>query len=151
MAGEFFVREFMTVPASSLQQSDSLLEAVLLMRRSGFRHIPIVDGDAVVGIITERDIGRVAPSVLGKISPQEYNELFEKTRLEKVMTRDPVTVAPAMSMVDAVTILHQRKYGCLPVVENGRLIGILTVTDVLAMFVQLLGSNSAAPALRDVL
>lgn len=132
MGEELLVRDYMTAPATSIDVKEArLLDAALIMRRSGFRHLPIVDGEKLVGIITDRDIHRYAPSMLTKMSQEEYNAIFENTPLERVMTRDPLSVTPSSQVREAVSILHERKLGCLPVVENGKLVGIVTVTDML--------------------
>ena len=83
-----------------------------------------------------------APSLLGNITPEEYNAIFENTPLERVMTRNPLTVTPATPLREAAGLLHQRKLGW-PVVEDGRLVGILTVTDMLAVLLGFL--NDATP------
>ncbi len=139
MPEELLVRDYMTAPASSIDVKEArLLDAALIMRRSGFRHLPIVDGEKLVGIITDRDIHRYAPSMLTKVSQEEYNSIFENTPLERVMTRNPLSVTPSSPVREAVSILHERKLGCLPVVENGKLVGIVTVTDMLNLLNQIL-------------
>lgn len=145
MPREYTVRAFMTSPVASIPQDSTLLEAALLLRRTGIRHLPVVDGDRLVGIITDRDINRLSPSLLMKISPEEYNSIFENTPLAKVMTRNPISVSPGTSIRAAAQILQERKLGCLPVIEEGRLVGIITVTDMLGVLVQLL-SDVPAPA-----
>lgn len=143
MREEHVVRDCMISPATFLLDANSLLDAILLMRRSGFRHLPVVNGERLVGIITERDVFRLAPSMLVKPSALEYNALLEDTPLAKVMTRNPITVTPDSRVLDAVSILYYKKVGCLPVVENGRLIGIITVTDMLGLLLQMLGGAVA--------
>lgn len=133
MSDEYLVRDFMTSPAKSISREARLLDAALVLRSTGFRHLPIVEGERLVGIITDRDVSRCAPSLLSKITPDEYNAIFENTPLERVMTRNPLTVAPTTPLREAATILHEKKLGCLPVVEDGRLVGILTVTDMLGV------------------
>jgi acetoin utilization protein AcuB len=145
MPHDFTVREFMTAPATSVPLDSRLLDAALILRRTGFRHLPIVDGDRLVGIITDRDIHRFSPSLLGRITPEEYNAIFENTQLERVMTRDPVTVTPDTPLIDAATILHDRKLGCLPVVEGGKLAGIITVTDLLGVLQRMLKDGDDIP------
>jgi len=141
MRQEFVVRDFMTSPATSISKDARLLDAALLLRSSGFRHLPVVDGeDRLVGILTDRDIQRLSPSLLSNVSPEEYNAVFENTPLAKVMTRNPRAVSPETPIREVVTLLHDHKLGCLPVVENGRLVGILTVTDMLGLLNRLLES-----------
>jgi acetoin utilization protein AcuB len=137
----FLVRDFMASPATTLPYGASLFEAAVLLRRTGFRHLPVVDGERLVGIITDRDISRLAPSVLEAITQEEYNAILQNTVLEMAMTRDPIAVPPDTPVVDAVAILHHKKLGCLPVVEGERLVGIITVTDMLGLLHQLLGGK----------
>ncbi len=144
---DLLVRDFMTSPASSIEADSRLLDAALALRRSGFRHLPIVRGEKLVGIITDRDINRYAPSLLGNISQEEYNAIFENTPLERVMTKDPLFTTPDTPIGKVVATLHNRKLGCMPVVEDGRLVGIVTVTDMLRLLHQLVtGSNSVDPS-----
>ena len=145
MNDEYLVRDFMTAPAKSISHSARLLDAVLILRSTGFRHLPIVDGEQLVGLITDRDIQRFAPSLLRRITQEEYNEVFENTSLERVMTRNPLTVTPATPLREAAALLHEKKLGCLPVVEDRRLVGILTVTDMLGVLLRLLTRSAAQP------
>jgi len=107
-----------------------------------------VNGDRVVGLISDRDVHRFAPSLLAKITPEEYNAIFENTPLERVMTRDPVTVTPDTPLHEAVEMMRQKRLGCLPVVEDGRLVGIITKADLLQILHGLLtglGTLKSAP------
>lgn len=148
MSKEYLVRDFMTSPVRSLPVDARLLDAALILRSTGFRHLPIVDGERLVGIITDRDVHRFSPSLLGKITQEEYNAIFENTPLERVMTRNPLTVAPTTPLREAASILYEKKLGCLPVVEDGRLVGILTVTDMLGVLLRFL--TSATPQASPV-
>ena len=144
MAEKFLVRDFMTQSVMTLPKTASLLEAALLLRSAFFRHLPVVDGEKLVGIVTDRDISRLAPSMLEKTTPEQYNAILEGTTLERVMTRDPLTVTPDTSLVDAVALLHRKKLGCLPVVEKEKLIGIITVSDMLGALHRFLGGQVAS-------
>ncbi len=137
----FLVRDFMTGPVTSMSHTASLFEAAVMLKRTGYRHLPIVEGERLVGIITDRDVSRLAPSLLEKITQEEYNAILQNTPLELVMTRDPVTTTPGTPVLDAVAILHHRKFGCLPVVEGERLAGIITVTDMLGLLYRFLGGK----------
>ena len=138
MAEEFFVRDFMSSPVTTVPHDANLLEAALTLRRTGFRHLAIVDGEKLVGVITDRDIARYAPSMLTNISPEEYNAFFENTPLERVMARNPITVEPGTPVREVVKILHNRKLGCVPVVEGEKLVGIVTVSDMLSFLHRLI-------------
>jgi acetoin utilization protein AcuB len=139
------VRDFMTTDLTTLQETDALLEATLVFATSTFRHLPILREKKLVGVVTERDLKHYTPSVLSGIPPEEYNRLMETTPLSKIMTRDPATIAPDNSVFDAVQILYDRRIGCLPVVENGELKGIITTTDMLKLLVVLLKEKGMVP------
>jgi acetoin utilization protein AcuB len=83
MNNEYLVRDFMTAPVTSISHDARLLEAALTLRRTGFRHLPVVQGERLVGIISDRDVHRLAPSLLSKITAEEYNAVFENTPLER--------------------------------------------------------------------
>ena len=142
------VRDYMSSQPETLNADNTLLDAVLLLRRAGLRHIPIVEDNRLVGILTDRDVARFAPSMLLPLSPQEYNRVFEETLITKVMTRDPISTAPDAPLAEAVRLLHQNRLGCLPVIEKGQLVGIITTNDMLRALHDLIDSpeNSSPPA-----
>ncbi len=138
------VRNYMTTKVSTLSEKGFLLDAALLIRRTGKRHVPVLGEDgAVVGIVTDRDVSRMAPSLLGRVTPEEYNAVFEATPITRAMTRNPITVTPDTSMRVAVSTLYSKKIGALPVVESGKLVGIVTVTDALGLLNELLSEETA--------
>jgi acetoin utilization protein AcuB len=133
------VRNYMTPVVSSLRDDVHLLDAALLIRRTGKRHVPVIDHEGrVVGIVTDRDVARMAPSLLGSITPEEYNAIFEMTPITRAMTANPITVTPETKMREAVAVLCAKKIGALPVVENGKLVGIVSRSDALGLLNQLL-------------
>ncbi len=118
------VRKIMTVRPETVRPEDSIESARTRMERGGFRSLPVLDGDGrLVGIITSRDVLR-------------YAHALPSTRVDHAMTRDPITIAPDASAEDCATTLLAHKFGGLPVVEDGRVIGIVTSTDVLRAFVR---------------
>ena len=125
------VRDYMTAEPETLEVSHSLLDAVLLLRRANLRHIPILEGGRLVGVLTDRDVARFAPTMLLPLAAQDYNRVFENTPVEKVMTRNPVSTAPDAPLTEAVEMLYKNRLGCLPVLENGRVVGIITKADML--------------------
>jgi len=139
------VRDFMTTDLTTLQEEETLLDAALIFARSTLRHIPILRGNKLVGIVTERDVKHYTPSILSGITPEQYNELMESTPLSKIMTRDMVTIRPEQSVFQAAQILYDRRIGCLPVVADGDLKGIITTTDMLKLLVHLLTEKGVAP------
>lgn len=139
------VRDYMTTKVTTLSDDARLLDAALLIRRTGKRHVPIVDGTGrVVGIISDRDVSRMAPSMLAKMTPEEYNAVFESTPITVAMTRNPIMVSPETPIEDAVSILYTKKIGALLAVESDKLVGILTVSDMLGLLNELLSKQESA-------
>jgi len=138
MSDSNLVRDIMSSSLTPLPLVSSLLDAAIAMRRSSLRHLPILDGERLVGIITERDVQRCAPSLLSNVTQEEYNSIFENTPIERVMLRDLVTVAPDASVRDALALMLDRRVGCLPVIEGERLVGILTRSDLMNLLMKFL-------------
>jgi acetoin utilization protein AcuB len=117
-----------------------LSEAAKLMRAQKIRHLPVVDGAGrLVGIVTARDLRQAlfAPAVHDEHT--DVPTLLEALSVADVMTRGVMSIRPATSIRDAARLMYERKLGALPVVERERLVGILTETDVLRAFQELLG------------
>ncbi len=127
---ELHVKDYMTPNPETLSPEDRLLDAELLVRRAGIRHMPVVSENRLVGLLTERDIRRYAPSILHS-SPEEYNEIFENTLVGKVMTKQVTTIGPETPLTEAAAQLYAQHRGCLPVVDGERVIGIITRRDIL--------------------
>jgi len=125
------VEQHMTRPVMTLAEEQSLRDAIALMQRHRIRHVPVVTSDRVVGILTDRDVKRATPSLLTGVSQEEFDRVLNETHVGQVMTRNPFTVTPSTSLRDAVKILLDRRFNAVPVVEAGRLVGILTATDLL--------------------
>ena len=132
------VADRMTREVKSLKESDALREAMDLMQRHRIRHLPVTVEDRVVGIVTDRDLKRATPSLLSGIDQEQYDKVLQETRVGQVMTRNSYTVTPSMPLKDAAKVLVDRKFGALPVVEDGRLVGIITGIDMLRAFYELL-------------
>lgn len=143
------VRDYMTTSVTTLPDDGKLLDAALLIRRTGKRHVPIVSVETgkVVGIISDRDVSRLAPSILSKQSQEEYNQVFENTPITMAMTKNPLSIEPSAPIQEAVQILYTKKIGALLAVENGELKGILSVSDMLGLLNELLsGGNKSSDA-----
>lgn len=122
----------------ALQAGQHLREALLVMRKNSIRHLPVLEEGKLVGILTDRDVTRATPSAMSGADLETFNNVVDSTLIKQVMTRNPYAVTPSTPLRDAVKVLHDRKYGALPVVEGGRLVGIITVMDLLKDFMVLL-------------
>lgn len=119
----------------------SLAQARRLMRDNRIRHLPVVSGLRLVGLVTDRDLRNASPSQATTLSKGEINYQMDTTPIETCMTRDLVTLRPEDDMVEGAKRLLQGPFGCLPVVERGQLVGIVSEIDLLRGFVA-----AAAPA-----
>ncbi len=143
---EYLVRDVMSAPAVTIAPSAPLLDAALLLRGNSIRHLPVLEGDQLVGLLSDRDIQRCAPSRLVPITEEAYNSVFANTTVEQVMTRDPQTVSSGETLLAAIALMQQAKCGCLPVVDNGALVGILARGDLIDALQRLLEGKTAARA-----
>ena len=128
------VGDYMSRNPTTMTPTASLLDAAVLMRSSGFRDIPIVSDGQLVGMISDRDIARLTPSMLLPHSAAEHNQVMEQTIIGKVMTRNPMTTTPEMPLVQAAEMFVGGKLGSMAVLDNGELVGIITVRDMLRAF-----------------
>lgn len=128
---DYVVGDVMTKEVVSVSPSTMLLDAALLMRASALRHLPVIEEGRLVGILTERDVQRCAPSRLIPITEESYNAVFAETTVARVMTREPKTVSRKTPLREAIAVMQQARYGCLPVVDNEAVVGILTRGDLI--------------------
>jgi len=112
----------------------SLAEVQRLMRDNNIRHVPVVSGNRLAGIITDRDLREAAPSPATTLTRGEIAYQMATTPIKTCMTTDVVWISPDITMVDAARVLMQRKIDCLPVVDNGILVGVVTAIDCLHAF-----------------
>ena len=132
------VRDWMTPEPYTLTDEDVVKTAVQHLLSAGIRHVPILRDNVLVGIVTDRDLRRVLPSVEAGASPERYQAFMERTTLRDIMTVDPVTCRPDTDVVDAVEIFVERKFGAIPIVDGDELVAILTQIDVMRGFLEVL-------------
>jgi len=139
------IRDLMTTPVYSLRETDTLQSARVLMEQKRIRHVPITAADSsFLGLITNRDVLANTVSHLANIDPATQNEIDAGIPLQEIMRTDVHTLSPDQPVRDAAHILYHHKYGCLPVVESGKLVGIVTEADFLQLTIQLLDAMDQA-------
>lgn len=126
------VRDYMTRAVVTIASSDSCAQALMLMESSRVKHLPVLEGQRLVGILTERDIRRRLPRVRA-IGPTDGRKLLSLVKVGGVMTYSPRTVDASMNLSEAAAIMVERRIGSLPVVQAGRLVGILTARDAIGL------------------
>ena len=124
----------------SVDENDSMKKAMDLLRDREIRHLPVLKGgDKLVGIVSERDIKQASPSPATALEIREIYYLLDKVKVKQIMTRRPYTISANAPVEEAALIMREKKIGCLPVVDDGRLVGILTETDILDAFIESMG------------
>jgi acetoin utilization protein AcuB len=133
------VREWMTSDPQTVSVSTPVMEAMQRMREGGFRRLPVVRDERLVGIVTDRDLKEATPSKATTLSVFELNYLLSKLLVKDVMTGTVITVSPEDPIERAALLMEEHKVSGLPVVDGGALVGMLTITDLLRAFVGFLG------------
>lgn len=129
------VRDLMTADPDTVTPETPLKDVINLMKIEGCRQLPVVDEQGqLVGIVTDRDVRLAMNSPIVLHGRWQDDELLSKATANSCMTPDPVTVTPDTPAYRAAEMLSAYKFGALPVVEAGILVGIITVTDFLDRF-----------------
>ena len=135
------VEQWMNRDVVTVTPEESFRVAMHLIRQNGIRHLPVVEGKRLVGIVTDRDLRQAAPSGATSLSIHELHYVLEKLAIREVMTKEVVTVRPDQTVEVAAMLLLGHRIGGLPVVREGELVGIITETDILQAFLQLRGKG----------
>jgi CBS domain-containing protein len=132
------VRDLMTSEVTTLQRNDSLSIADDVMRLGRIRHLPVLDEDGqLVGILSQRDLFRGSLARALGYGAHAQQKLLGQLVVKEVMTNDPLTIGPDAPVAEAARLMLERKVGCLVVVQDGRLAGLLTESDFVKRFAEL--------------
>jgi len=130
------VRDIMVKEVATLDINDELSLANDIMRLGRIRHLPVVEGERLVGIISERDLFRSSLAQALGYASQASRELMKTLHIKDVMVPAVVTVSPETSLCAAVRLMVEKKIGCLPVVEDEHLVGLITETDIMVQYLK---------------
>ena len=133
------IRDIMTKNPISVDSEAFVLDAQKIMEQNNIRRLPVVDKDKLVGIITQHDLLKAAPSPATSLSVHELNYLLSKMKVKEIMKKNPVTITPDTPFEEALRIGQEKKIGSFPVVENGKLVGISTESDLVRFLTRALG------------
>jgi len=125
------ISHIMTKNVLTVKATDNLHEVIDLVKRNHIRHLPVLEGHNVVGIISRTDINRLTFSSLFENQEGADEAILEMLTIPQVMTQKPRTVEVSMSIRDVAEILATEEYHALPVIEGDKLVGIVTTTDVI--------------------
>lgn len=136
------VKDRMSTHPLTISQDESISAAHRYIQEQNIRHLPVVDKSGkMVGIITHDDLLKAEPSGVTLLSVWEIHSLLEKVKVRDVMVRDVITTTEDIPIEDAARLMMDRKIGGLPVMREGRLVGIITDTDILETFLELFSAR----------
>ncbi|MEO6175409.1 MAG: CBS domain-containing protein [Flavobacterium circumlabens] len=130
------VSHIMTKSVITVNQMDDLKEVVAKLKSNAIRHIPVVNGNEVIGIISRSDINRLTFGALFEGQEGADEAILDMLSIAQIMTSKPKTVSPETSIRDLVEIFAKEEFHALPVVDKGILKGIVTTTDVMHYFLE---------------
>ncbi len=137
ISGMLRVRDSMTRDVVTIAPEASVAEAWELCRRHRIRHLPVVEEGRLVGLVSDRDLRDASPPR----SSGDEEHSFGWARMRDIMSTDLVTIHPLDTIEHAAREIYERRIGCLPVVEEGRLVGIITSSDMMRTLVELFGAH----------
>ncbi len=138
------VKDRMTPNPVTITPDTSFPDAFRIIREKRIRHLPVVDKKGkLVGIVTRTDLLHASPSAATTLSVFEINYLLANLHIQEVMSSPPITVSEDAPIEEAAQVMVKKKIGCLPVMHNGVLVGMITETDIFETFVEILGGGEA--------
>lgn len=130
------VEEIMNTSVPTLTPTHTINDALKILKEQRIRHIPIINEEReVLGVVTDRDLKEATPSSLQSKQDAEILNL----PLEKIMTKNPITGHPLDFVEETASIFYDNRIGCLPIVSRGKLVGMITESDLLYKFIELTG------------
>ena len=136
-----YVKNRMTSDPYTIQADTPITDVIELMRQRDLKRIPVMDGDRLAGIITDGDIQKVSPTKATALSVFEINYLLAKTLVKDAMSKRVITISPDDILEEAAVRMRANRVSTLPVVKDGKLVGIITESDIFDAFIDLLGAR----------
>lgn len=137
-----FVKWKMSANPFTIAPEANIPQAVELMSKHNVRKLPVISDGKVVGIISQSDIDRASPSLATSFSTGEVAYLFSKLKVSRVMSRNPITIESNSLLEEAAILMRDHRIEILPVVDSGKLVGVITESDLLEAFVELNGARA---------
>jgi len=134
-----FVSHWMTRKVFTVGPNDGVTDAVKLMKEKGIKHIPVVKEGRLKGIISDRDIKEFSPSRATTLDMYELHYLLASTKVKELMKTKVITTSPEIPVEEAAMLMFDQGVGCLPVLEGGILVGIISDRDIFRVLVDITG------------
>lgn len=142
------VRDWMTKEVVWVSGATSLREAADLMKVRKIRHLPVMDENQLMGVVTDRDVRQAMPARAASVEGHDPQNVLDKVYVHDIMTARVVAVSPDVSIPKAADLMCRNKIGCLPVLDEEALIGIITESDILRAVAEEAGEMAVPEAPR---
>jgi len=139
-----FVGERMSHPVISVAPDASIHDVLAMFKKEHIRRAPVIKSGKLVGIISERDLLNASPSPVSSLSVWEMNYLLSKVTVNQVMSKKVKSVDFDTPIEDAARLMADNKIGGLPVLRSGKVVGMITETDLFKIFLELMGARVKA-------
>ena len=133
------IRDVMTKNPITVDSESLVLDAQRIMRENNIRRLPVVDKGNLVGIVTQHDLLQASPSPATSLSIHELNYLLAKMKVKEVMKKNPITLSPDTPFEEALRFGQDKKIGSFPIMDKGKLVGIITESDIVRFLTRALG------------
>jgi acetoin utilization protein AcuB len=133
------IRDFMSTNVVAVDEKTSLHDARKIMDAHKIRRLPVMKKDKLVGLVTKHMLLEAAPSPATTLSIHELHYLLAKTTVKDIMVKNPYTISPDTPAEEALQLGQEMGYGAFPVVEDGRLVGVVTESDIVRLMTRVLG------------
>lgn len=134
------VRNWMSRDIATIDEDDSMQDAMKLMKQKNIRMLPVLKGGKLVGVLTDRDLKRASASDATTLDVHELLYLISKIKVKSIMSRNPITVPPELTIEETAEVLMNNKISGAPVVDDaGRIVGVITQTDIFRVLISLTG------------
>jgi acetoin utilization protein AcuB len=137
----------MTTNPFTISPDSTIPDAHEIMSKNNVKRLPVVKNGLLVGVVSKEDIAQASPSKATSFSVGELTYLLARTKISSVMKKNPVTIGPDALLEEAAIIMRSNEIGFLPVVQEGRVVGIITESNIFDAFIDLLGFKDAGTRL----
>ena len=134
-----YVSDWMTAKVFTLEPDDYLSDALTLMKEKNIKHLPVVKGSRLKGLISDRDIKEYSPSKATSLDIYELHYLLAKTRIKEIMRTKVITTTADTPVEEAAMVMLDQGIGCLPVLDTGNVVGIISDKDIFRALVDITG------------
>ena len=133
------IRDLMSTNVVTVSEDSSIHDAKKIMDAHKIRRLPVMRKDKLVGLVTKHMLLEASPSPATSLSIHELHYLLAKMTVEEIMVKNPYTISPDMPAEEALQVGQEKGYGAFPVMEDGRLVGMVTESDIVRLMTRVLG------------